>query len=68
MTKFKAENKNFKEDENGLEDAYLDMIEQIEDMEDGTEKLLERENLTKLARGKFRISELFYKFLDFMKT
>ena len=67
MAKFKAETKNFKEDKDGLENAYLDMIEMIEDLDDETEKLLMRENLTKIAKSKFRISELFYKFLEFIK-
>lgn len=64
--KLKEENKNFKEDLDALDDAYYDMIEMIDDLEDRTEKLLEKENLTKIGKAEFRLSELFFKFLEFL--
>lgn len=51
-----------------MEDGLEDMKEMINDLDNLTEKYMQKENLTKLGKGKFRISSLFYSFIIFMKS
>lgn len=43
------------------------MKEMIKELDDDTTKLMEKENLSHLGKAKFRISELFFQFISFIK-
>lgn len=65
---FQQEDPDFEEDTETMEDALEDMKFMIQRLQDKTQKYMEKENLTKLSKAKFRISQLFFNFMRYIKT